>query len=54
MQEIHPADLDMKMALIPVILAVVFLWFSVDYGVWEKFLVKVEWLIHGVMGLWGE
>jgi len=54
MQSIHP-DEDLKAALIPVIVAVILLWLSVDFGLWDKFfLVVTEWDLHGVMGLIGE
>lgn len=43
MQEIHP-DVDLKAALIPVILAWVFLLVSVEVGIWDKFIATaVEW-----------
>ena len=38
MQELHPADAEMKDAVIWVILAVVLLLVSVYFGVWDKFL----------------
>jgi hypothetical protein len=43
MQEVHP-DVDLKAALIPVILAWVFLLVSVEFGIWDKFLeTAVAW-----------
>jgi len=55
MQELHPADEDMKLALIPVVVAVVLLYVSFEWGHWDKFFVDtVEWIVNGVMGLWGE
>ncbi len=55
MQSIHPADEDLKLALIPVIVAVVLVWVSYEFGHWDKFFVEgIEWIVNGVMGLWGE
>jgi hypothetical protein len=56
MQEpIHPVDPEMLNALIPVILAWVLMWISIDFGLWEKFFTVItSWDLHGVMGLWGE
>lgn len=54
MEPIHPADADLKTALIPVIVAVVLLYVSFEFGDWDKFMVVVEWVVNGVMGLWGE
>ncbi len=54
MQSIHP-DEDLKLALIPVIVAVVLLYVSLEWGHWDKFFVEgVQWVVDGVMGLWGE
>ncbi len=55
MQSLHPADEDLKLALIPVIVAVVLLYVSFEFGHWDKFFVEgVQWVVDGVMGLWGE
>jgi len=55
MQSLHPADEDLKLALIPVIVAVVLLYVSFEWGHWDKFFVEtVDWIVNGVMGLWGE
>ena len=53
MQSIHP-DEDLRMALIPVIVAAVLLLVSLHFGMWDKFFVDVNWAVHGVMGLWGD
>ncbi len=54
MQSLHP-DEDLKLALIPVIVAVVLLYVSLEWGHWDKFFVEgVQWVVDGVMGLWGE
>ncbi len=54
MQSIHP-DENLKNALIPVIIAWVLLWLSIDFGIFDKFLMVIqEFDLHGVMGLWGE
>ncbi len=53
MQSIHPNE-DLKAALIPVIVAFILLWLSIDFGLWDKFMVITTWDLHGVMGLIGE
>ena len=52
MQEIHPADVEMLSALIPMAVSVVLLFLSIHFGLWDKFILAVgQFDLHGVMGL---
>ena len=56
MEPIHPTECaELKDALcLLLIVGVVLVASQYLLGHWDKFLVQVDWLIHGVMGLWGE
>ncbi|MEE9401428.1 MAG: hypothetical protein V3V32_05365 [Dehalococcoidia bacterium] len=55
MEPWHPDAPDLQFAIIPVILAVIFFWVAFELGHWDQYFVEyVEWVINGVMGLWGE